>query len=56
MRYIVFKIIKTSVVPYILHSFFKHSEKNLIESKKMICYNDFLWFKEMICLNEIKFV
>ena len=33
------------------------TEKNdLIESKKVICLNDFLWFKEMICSNEIKFV
>ena len=31
-------------------------KKYLIESKKMICLNDFLWFKEMVCLNEIKFV
>ena len=31
-------------------------KKDLIESKKIICLNDFLWFKEMICLNEIKFV
>ena len=31
-------------------------KKDLIESKKLICLNDFLWFKEMICLNEIKFV
>ena len=29
---------------------------NLIESKKMICLKDFLWFKKMICSNEIKFV
>ena len=27
-------------------------KKDLIESKKIICLNDFLWFKEMICLNE----
>ena len=26
-------------------------KKDLIESKKKICLNDFLWFKEMICLN-----
>ena len=31
-------------------------KKDLIESKKIICLNDFLWFKEMICLNETKFV
>ena len=31
-------------------------KKDLIESKKMISLNDFLWFKEMICLNEIKFI
>ena len=31
-------------------------KKDLIESKKIICLNDFLWFKEMICLNEIRFV
>ena len=31
-------------------------KKDLIESKKIICFNDFLLFKEMICLNEIKFV
>ena len=31
-------------------------KKDLIESKKMICLNDFFWFKEMICINEIKFV
>ena len=34
-----------------------HTErKDLIESKKIICLNDFLWFKEMTCLNETKFV
>ena len=34
-----------------------HTEKkDLIESNKIICLNDFLWFKEMICLNETKFV
>ena len=34
-----------------------HSEKiYFIESKKMICLNDSLWFKEMIHLSEIKFV
>ena len=38
-------------------SFAQYTEKkDLIESKKIICLNDFLWFKEMICLNEIKFV
>ena len=31
-------------------------KKDLIESKKIICLNDFLWFEEMICLNEIIFV
>ena len=31
-------------------------KKDLIESKKIICLNDFLWFIEMICLNEKKFV
>ena len=31
-------------------------KKDLIESKIIICLNDFLWFKEMICLNEKKFV
>ena len=31
-------------------------KKYLIESKKIICLNDFLWFKEIICLNQIKFV
>ena len=31
-------------------------KKDLIESKEMICLNDFLWFNEMICLNETKFV
>ena len=31
-------------------------KKDLIESKKIICLNDFLWFKEIICLNKIKFV
>ena len=31
-------------------------KKDLIESKKIICLNDFLWFKEMICLNAMKFV
>ena len=31
-------------------------KKDLIESKKMICLNDFPWFKEMICLNELKVV
>ena len=35
----------------------KYTEKkDLIESKTIICLNDFLWFKEMICLNETKFV
>ena len=29
-------------------------KKDLIESKKMICLKEFLWFKEMNCLNEIK--
>ena len=29
-------------------------KKDLIESKKIMCLKDFLWFKEMICLNEIK--
>ena len=34
-----------------------HTEKKyLFESKKIICLNNCLWFKEMICLNEIKFV
>ena len=34
-----------------------HTEKkDLIESKKIICLNDFFWFKEMICLNEIEFI
>ena len=31
-------------------------KKDLIESKKLIFLNDFLWFIEMICLDEIKFV
>ena len=31
-------------------------KKDLIESKKMICLNDFPWIEEMICLNEIEFV
>ena len=31
-------------------------KKDLIESNKMISLNNFLWFEEMICLNEIKFV
>ena len=45
-----------------LHSTFQlnftkyNQKKDLFESKKMIFLNDFLWFKEMTCLNEIKFV
>ena len=30
-------------------------KKNLIESKKIICLEDFLWFKEIIYLNKLKF-
>ena len=37
-------------------SFNYTEKKDLIESKKIICLNDFLRFKEMICLNETKFV
>ena len=39
-----------------IYLFHCSEKKDLIESKKIICLNDFLWFKEMICLNEIKFV
>ena len=43
-----------------LHNYFQFQnyteKKDLIESKKIICFDDFLWFKEMICLNETKFV
>ena len=35
---------------------FHTQKKDFIESKKMIWLNDFLWFKEMIFLNEVKFV
>ena len=31
-------------------------KKIWLNKKKIICLNDFLWFKEMICLNETKFV
>ena len=40
------------IIPQSIH----YKKKDLIESKKIICLNDFLWFTEMLCSNEIKFV
>ena len=38
-------------------TFYNYTQKkDSIQSKKMICLNEFLRIKEMICLNEIKFV
>ena len=31
-------------------------KEDLIESKKIICLKDFLWFKKIIYLNKIKFI
>ena len=48
---------KTWETVYLILLPWTNTQKNdLIESKKMICLNDFLWFKEMICSNETKFV
>ena len=45
-------MIDTTVWKNMIHT----QKKDLIESKKMICLNDFLLFKKMICLNGIKYV
>ena len=49
-----FLILKTLLEDFIIG--FCTEKKDLIESKKINCLNDFLRIQEIICLNETKFV
>ena len=56
-RRFVFLMIQPFLFHFSMTTIFTFTEKkDLIESKKIISLNDFLWFKEIICLNETKFV